>query len=616
MLIPTFKVYGQSEGYTPSGIPFLELESQIYAIVSEHLGQTAPGAAVVIVHNGEIIFSQGYGYADIERSIPIDPANTVFSYASISKLLVWTSAMQLVEQELLDLDADISIYLPDDFIQQINLEFPITMRHLMNHSAGFEGTALDLARSAHTVETHSDLRDALLLTRPRQIFEPNTASSYSNWGAALAAYVVGHIAGQRYIEFERDNIKLPAGMTNTLTQPDWIHNHGFLNSKALAYIPNGQGGFIETDWLYFSIYPTGTLAGTAEDLARFAIALTPQDGESGVLFEHPESLSKIFTPSSLNPTEPGTHHGFWHYRGKYAAFGHAGQSHHFSNFAIVPEHRFGFVVFANATGESQIIPAVSELLLGNIQTPLPQNNSPDTSLFEGQYLMMQLYFESNFLSLITGITPRDIVTAIDENVIELNTAMFGAARYMQTEPYFFQVISTDNPAMTLFFPTLRFQMENGQPSRILVGDGKDFMHLPASAMLDVSLLGIVFSILLFLIFPVILLISYLLNRKKGFVSTRFHLLSNCFLMTGTLLLLNNLIFIVRVLISMESAIVNTHILLNYIFSGVSILLFISSLFYLRAGEIRKRRKVLFGLTAFCTALLIFILIYWNLFVFL
>jgi len=193
--------------------------------------------------------------------------------------------------------------------------------------------------------------------------------------------------------------------------------------------------------------------------------------------------------------------------------------------------------------------------------------------------------------------------------------MFGAARYMQIEPYLFQIISTDNPAMTLFFPTLRFQMEDGQPTQILVGDGKDFMPFPASPMLSVSLLGIVANIFIFLIFPIVLLVSYVRDRKKGFVGTRFHLLSNCFLLSGTLLLLNNLIFLGRVLTSMESAIVNPHILLNYVFGGISILLFIASLFFLRKGEIRKRRKVLYGITAFCTALLILILSYWNFFVF-
>src|SRR5829696_7421630 len=94
------------------------------------------GAAVSVVKDGELFFAKGYGYADLENGIPVDPEQTNFRIGSIAKLFTWTAVMQLVEQGKLDLDANINTYLdfriPDTYPQ------PITLKHLMTHTSGFE----------------------------------------------------------------------------------------------------------------------------------------------------------------------------------------------------------------------------------------------------------------------------------------------------------------------------------------------------------------------------------------------------------------------------------------------------------------------------------------------
>ena len=210
LLMPTLTVYATASiDKTPSGIHFSEIESQIDALVGNYLGITTPGVAVVVVKDGEIIFSRGYGYADIERQITVDPANTIFEYGSISKTFVWVSVMLLVEQGLLDLDADINSYLPEDFISQLALEMPFTMRDLMNHSAGFGGRLLDTLIDVDRVNNAGELRESLFIARPNQIHEPGTITAYSNFGTALAAFVVESISGQSFAEFERQNIFIP-----------------------------------------------------------------------------------------------------------------------------------------------------------------------------------------------------------------------------------------------------------------------------------------------------------------------------------------------------------------------------------------------------------------------
>ena len=99
------------------------------------------GAAVSVVKDGKLFFAKGYGYADLENGIPVDPEQTIFRIGSVGKLFTWTAVMQLVEQGKLDLDADINTYLdfriPDTYPQ------PITLKHLMTHTSGFEDRLLE-----------------------------------------------------------------------------------------------------------------------------------------------------------------------------------------------------------------------------------------------------------------------------------------------------------------------------------------------------------------------------------------------------------------------------------------------------------------------------------------
>ncbi len=117
------------------------------------------GAAVSVVKDGKLLFAKGYGYADLENGVPVDAEATVFRIGSVGKLFTWTAVMQLVEQGKLDLDADINTYLdfqiPDTYPQ------PITLKHLMTHTSGFEDRLLDSLVSGrqrpHTCARVADL---------------------------------------------------------------------------------------------------------------------------------------------------------------------------------------------------------------------------------------------------------------------------------------------------------------------------------------------------------------------------------------------------------------------------------------------------------------------------
>ena len=613
--IPALAVYANE---TPSGIPFSQLESRIDEVVARYLHQTTPGVAIVVVKDGEIVFSRGYGYADIENRTPVDPATTVFEYGSVGKLFVWTAVMQLAEQGRLDLDADIRTYLPEDFIRRLNFGRTFTMRDLMNHSAGFADNFFDILLDAERVRNPGTLtlREGLLRGQPRQVFEPGTASAYSNFGSALAGYVVGHITGHGFVAYERENIFAPLGMTNTKNQPDLVNNRAFLGSKAGGYFPDGRGGFRRGVWSYGPMYPAGLVNGTAKDLARFAIALTPPHGTPSPLFNDPSTLTTMFTPSTLDPSVlRGTYHGFLRYGGASPTFGHGGNTIAFSaNFAVVPAERFGFVVLTNVASEMGVLFAIQDLLLGSSPITPIADNLPCASSVEGTFVMARRT-EGTLLEFVSYLGMMGRVRAVDENTIRLSVGPF-EARSRQIEPYVFRMIPSASP-LSMFADEIHFRMENGRVVHVSVGNGFDMTPLPRGRGMPAligSLAVVIISTLFFLIMPIIILIRFL--RKKEKAVPQFNLLSNGLLLCGTLIVLNNLICLVRL------AVINNyrsfleivpHVWVNYALLAFASLLFLASLLSLPGNKIGGKRKFLHGATASVMTLLIVVLGSWNFF---
>jgi CubicO group peptidase (beta-lactamase class C family) len=150
------------------------------------------GAEVAIVKDGQVLTLRGFGYSDVAAHKPVDPAVDMFRPGSVSKLFTWTAVMQLVEQGKIDLDVDVNRYL--DFKIPTYDGKPITMRNLLTHTPGFE----EVARGGFRFENNvPPLGDVLKHWIPKRVFPPGTTPAYSNWGAALAGYIVERIPESR-----------------------------------------------------------------------------------------------------------------------------------------------------------------------------------------------------------------------------------------------------------------------------------------------------------------------------------------------------------------------------------------------------------------------------------
>ena len=226
------------------------------------------GAEVAIVKDGAVVTERGYGFADVEKRTPVDPKETMFRPGSVSKLIVWTAVMQLVEQGKIDLDADINKYL--DF-QVTGLDGkPITMRNLMQHTAGFEEHARGIISASNDLPTFEAILKAKV---PARIFAPGSTPAYSNYGASLAGYIVERVSGESFDDYLDKHIFQPLDMTHsTFRQPLPAALEPFM---AKGYrLASGKAEPFE----YVGPRPAGSMSSSADDMAHFMIAHL-QDGE-------------------------------------------------------------------------------------------------------------------------------------------------------------------------------------------------------------------------------------------------------------------------------------------------------------------------------------------------
>jgi len=220
------------------------------------------GAVVVVVKGGEVLLQKGYGYADRETRRPFDPQNTLFRPGSISKLITWTAVMQLVEEHRVDLDRDINSYL--DFKIPPFKGQSVTLRNLMTHTAGFQDSLKDVvSANAHPLA----LGDFLKKRLPERIFPPGQITGYSNYGAALAGYVVERVSGQRFEDYVEQHIFLPLDMRHTT----------FRQPPPASFTPLMSSGYIAAadgrkPYETLATGPAGGAATNAPDMAKFMIA--------------------------------------------------------------------------------------------------------------------------------------------------------------------------------------------------------------------------------------------------------------------------------------------------------------------------------------------------------
>lgn len=233
---------------------------EIDGIFSAYDNPEIPGAAIAVIHKGQILFKKGYGSANLEYDIPISPS-TVFHVASVSKQFTAFAIMLLVEEGKLSLDDDIRKHIPEvpDFGKKI------TLSHLASHTSGlrdqWELLLLGGWRLDDVITTEHILD---MVSRQKELnFAPGEKYMYSNTGFTLLAEVVSRVSNQTFARFTQMNIFEPLGMKNTQFYDD---HEKIVKNRAYSYRPQRNGDILKAPLNYANVGAT-SLFTTVEDLA-------------------------------------------------------------------------------------------------------------------------------------------------------------------------------------------------------------------------------------------------------------------------------------------------------------------------------------------------------------
>ena len=349
--------------------------AKIDAVFADWSAPDAPGCSVGVYREGKVLFTKGYGAANLEHQVP-NAANTVFDLGSTSKHVTASCIALLSVEGKLGLDDPVRKHVP---------ELPawgdrVTIRHLLHHVGGVRDYVALILMQGRTIQDRTTDADALaVLARQKDLcFEPGTKQQYSNSGFFLLSRVVLGASGKTLAEYARQEFFEPLGMTSTLYYDDSTR---VVPHRATAYGKRGKGFAIDmSDWEQTG---DGAVQSTVEDMAKWVrnletgkvggqdwrdLMMTPAD--LGAATEFPYGFGLMF----------GTHGGRPHVR-------HGGAWGGFrAELCMVPDEEFAIVVLSNRADARPNARAdkICELLLPPIEgaaakaaaAPAPQPEKP------------------------------------------------------------------------------------------------------------------------------------------------------------------------------------------------------------------------------------------------
>lgn len=353
---------------------------------------TVPGAAVAVVMDGEVVFLEGFGAARLEPETPVSAETTLFRIGSVSKVFTCLALARALERAQIPLDGEIAPHLGGLAIQTLGPALPpLRFWHLLTHSAGFDQIGLDrqALQPADQLTPRRFLEGRLVRVRP-----PGQATCYDTYAITLAGYLLEQLGGKPFGRALRDDVFVPLGMERTFVQA-W-DDPKLRGELALGYgLENGA--LLAQPYEYYNTQPASSIDSTAQDMARWMIALLGDGGGKTRVFA-PATLALLRQPQYRNhPDLPGFTLGFWEeQQGAERAVWHGGTMLGFSTrVTLFPERGLGIFSTCNRDGETGPFPrlhdAIVDELVRRLVPPEPAvapaalAEELDLARFEGSY---------------------------------------------------------------------------------------------------------------------------------------------------------------------------------------------------------------------------------------
>ena len=310
---------------------------KIDSLVNTELSRShTPGISVAIVEHGKLMYSKGYGMANVEWSAPAGP-DTVYELLSIAKQFTSTAILMLAAEGKLALDDPVSKYLPG-----LPTEWnAVTVRHLLTHTSGIRDYT-EVKGWRDSIRLDRTPQDLVKTTFGPLLFAPGAAWQYSNTNYYVLGLLIEKLSGVSYARFIADRIFVPLAMQSTLVNdPDAVIPH-----RAAGYHWDGTHLLNAPYISPTQKWAAGAVVSTADDLAKWAIAL-----DTASLLPR-ETLAQMVTPAKLSSGQEA-HYGIGNELDRdhgHLVAGHQGGGSAFNaTFLRFPNDELTVIVLGNLT---------------------------------------------------------------------------------------------------------------------------------------------------------------------------------------------------------------------------------------------------------------------------
>lgn len=436
------------------------LETLIDGAADRALTEYDAGGLTVAVVDGDDVLTSGYGHAFRSEAVPVRADETLFRIGSVSKVVTWTAAMQLVDRGRIALDAPVDDYLDAVDIPQTYDE-PITLEHLATHTPGFEVRGRgDSVRDPTYVRP---LAESVSTDVPSRVRPPGKLPQYTNYAAALTGQLISDITDQRFDSFVSENIFEQLGMSNSTFRP-----------APPALVPAEDTAVKDVVSFYSDVAPASGFHTTGADMTRLLQAHLNGgvvDGER-ILSERAveEMHRQWYTP---------------HERIDGMAFGLFEESHDDARlirhgggvpqfaceFALLPGDGVGLFVVAHgeeaSEAKQEVVDAVLERFApvdSDRERRTPDGMPERADELEGRYQSVNTGDSTTSEKLVFGLLtgqPIDVRVADDGRLITEQGD--STDEWVEIEPLVFEHVEEDE--------TLLFREEDGEVTHLLDGLG-------------------------------------------------------------------------------------------------------------------------------------------------
>jgi CubicO group peptidase (beta-lactamase class C family) len=503
----------------PSGLPLDPQSTEVFwddffEREMDNLG--VHGAVMVMVAGDETVFAKGYGYADAANHIPIDPESTILRAGSIAKTVTATAIMQLTEAGQLDLDADVNEYLtsfkiPDTFPE------PVTARHLINMTGGFDTRAVGI-RASSRAEVRP-LGDYLAERMPPRVLPPGRYRRYNDHEVALAGYLVETTSGMPYENYVRQHIFEPLEMNDSsILLPDKE-----LPRAALGYpVGAGPDGAFPLSYYYLNDAPGAGFNTTAIDMAHYLMAhlggglYLRSDGKQSRIFGEATAEQFHQTAFCYHAGMPGQANSFDErfYNGRRYLRKQGGAPGMQNDLMLLLDEDLGFYLFYNSEGtalRNDWEDLIAKTYLSGVLSQ-PDNlrassysGEVNAANYAGNYMQVSDQTSQTTIVQVQALVDPDLWLRVEKGGPD--SLIIAGQNYFEVEPTLFQ-----NPRSGAY---KAFELGTDGEARFLFQDRFAYQRVPWLQTPPVQLGFLGFGVLVFLLAFLTGLFGLLRRKQSG-----------------------------------------------------------------------------------------------------